>query len=138
MKTIVLHGRPVTSGRAEGTAIVTKEALGSYGAFNIYTSEGLEEGHDFLGKEMRSKVVVFGGAKGSSSWSVWFQALRLTGAAPAALLMRTSNSQTALGSVVLRIPAITDFDQDPTEVIADGDLVTVDADAGIVEVRKSD
>ena len=44
--------------------------------------------------------------------------------------------QTTLGAVVARVPAVTDFDQDPTEVISTGDWVKVDADKGIVEITK--
>jgi hypothetical protein len=34
------------------------------------------------------------------------------------------------------VPAVTDLDKDPTEVISTGDWVKVDADNGIVEVTK--
>jgi predicted aconitase with swiveling domain len=46
-------------------------------------------------------------------------------------------TKVALGAVVMRIPAITDFDRNPLEVIETGDWVVVDADRGVVEVRKS-
>jgi predicted aconitase with swiveling domain len=42
----------------------------------------------------------------------------------------------ALGAVVTRVPAMTDFDRDPLEVIETGDWVKVDADKGVVEVTK--
>ena len=59
-----------------------------------------------------------------------------TGCAPAAYVVCNSNPQTALGSVVTRIPCVTDFDQDPTLVINDGDWIRVDAETGTVEVIK--
>jgi hypothetical protein len=37
----------------------------------------------------------------------------------------------------MRIPALTDFDLNPLEVIETGDWVKVDADRGVVEVRKA-
>jgi predicted aconitase with swiveling domain len=45
-------------------------------------------------------------------------------------------TKVALGAVVMRCPAVTDFDQDPLGVIETGDWVRVDGDAGVVEVRK--
>ena len=36
----------------------------------------------------------------------------------------------------MEVPAITDFDRDPTEAIETGDFVRVDGDKGIVEVSK--
>jgi predicted aconitase with swiveling domain len=38
--------------------------------------------------------------------------------------------------VVARVPAVTEFDRDPTEVISTGDWVKVDADQGLVEITK--
>jgi predicted aconitase with swiveling domain len=45
-------------------------------------------------------------------------------------------TKVALGAIVMRVPSISDLDQDPLDVIETGDWVTVDADQGIVEVVK--
>jgi predicted aconitase with swiveling domain len=42
----------------------------------------------------------------------------------------------ALGAVVMRIPTMTDLDQDPLALIETGDWVKVDADRGIIEIQK--
>jgi phosphohistidine swiveling domain-containing protein len=42
----------------------------------------------------------------------------------------------ALGAVVMRVPTVTDLDQDPLRIIQTGDWVTVDGDRGIVEIRR--
>jgi predicted RNA polymerase sigma factor len=62
---------------------------------------------------------------------------RTLGTAPAAMLFNEMTTKIALGAVVTRAPALTDFDADPLELIATGDWVTVDADRGVVEVRKA-
>jgi hypothetical protein len=36
----------------------------------------------------------------------------------------------------MRIPAVTELDQDPLEVIRNGDWVRVDGDRGVVEVLR--
>ena len=36
----------------------------------------------------------------------------------------------------MNVPTVTDFDQDPTEVIETGDYVVVNGDLGLVEVTK--
>jgi hypothetical protein len=46
-------------------------------------------------------------------------------------------TKVALGAVVMRVPSVTDLDRDPLNVIETGDWVKVDADRGIVEVRKA-
>jgi predicted aconitase with swiveling domain len=96
-----------------------------------------ETRHELRGVSFKDKILVFPGAKGSSGWSAMFHMSRLAGAAPKALLFNEMTTKVALGAVVMRIPAITDFDRNPLEVIETGDWVKVDADRGIVEVRKA-
>jgi hypothetical protein len=36
----------------------------------------------------------------------------------------------------MRVPALTDFDRDPLDIIETGDWVRVDADHGVVEITK--
>jgi hypothetical protein len=61
----------------------------------------------------------------------------LSGAAPKAMLFTEMTTKVALGAVVMRVPSLTDFDRDPLDLIETGDWVKVDADRGIVEVRKA-
>lgn len=75
-------------------------------------------------------------AKGSSGWSNAFHLTRTLGVAPAAMLFNEMTSKIALGAVVTRAPALTDFDRNPLDCIATGDWVIVDADRGVVEIHK--
>ena len=136
MNKIILKGRKVHGGSAEGEAMVTKSSLGGMGAFNINTGIVIELGHELFDKDISDKILVFNTGKGSSSWSIWHQALRFTGKSPKAYIVKKCNPQTALAAVVMRIPSITDLDRDPTEIISTGDWVKVDADKGIVEISK--
>ena len=45
-------------------------------------------------------------------------------------------TKAALGAVVMRVPTMTDFDNDPLEQIETGDWVRIDADQGTVSVWK--
>lgn len=138
MSKIVLHGRKIHGGSAEGTALVARGPLGGYGTFDLDTGDIVDLNHEWYGENVKGKVLVFTTASGSSAWTIAHQALRFAGVAPAAYVVRENNPQVALGSVVGRLPCVADFDQDPTEVITSRDLVKVDADRGIVEVIKSD
>jgi predicted aconitase with swiveling domain len=137
MKKLVLRGRKVYGGVAEGYALVTKEALGGMGVFDASTGTVTENGNDWKGEVITGKVLVFKTGRGSSSWAACHQLLRFMGTAPVAHVFAENNPQTALGAVLLKIPAVTDLDQDPTEAISTGDWVKVDGDRGIVEVTKN-
>lgn len=133
-ETLVIHGRCVVGGVAEGRAFVTTQTVSGWGGIDASTGTVTEMRHEKRGQSFAGCVLVFPGAKGSSGWSHYFHMTRRLGTAPAALLFTVMTTKIALGAVVTRVPAMTDFDRDPFEVIRDGDLVRVDADAGRVEV----
>jgi predicted aconitase with swiveling domain len=133
---IVLRGRTVVPGRAEGEALVTRQAVPGWGGVNPVRGVITETRHDLRGVTFKDRILVFRGAKGSSGWSAMYHTTRLAGTAPKALVFNEMTTKVALGAVVMRVPSITDLDRDPLEVIETGDWVVVDADAGIVEVCK--
>jgi predicted aconitase with swiveling domain len=136
VKKVELRGRKVFGGSAEGEALVTRGSLGGYGTFDLTTGDVVDVDHEWHGLNVKGKVLVFRTAQGSSAWTIAHQALRMAGLSPAAYIIKENNPQTALGSVVGRLPSITDLDRDPTEIISSGDLVRVDADHGVVEIIK--
>lgn len=135
-KKIVLRGRKVVGGCAEGEALVTKETISGWGGIDPMTGTVIETHHELHGVSFRDRVLVFPGAKGSSGWSNAFHMTRLAGSAPKAMVFNRMNTKIALGAVVTHAPTVTDLDQDPLAVVETGDWVRVDGDRGIVEVTK--
>jgi predicted aconitase with swiveling domain len=133
---LVLHGRKVVGGVAEGEALVTRQTISGWGGINPADGTIVELRHELRGISFADKVLVFPGAKGSSGWSGFFHLARLNGVAPRAMVFNQMTTKVALGAVVARVPAVTDLDRDPLEVIQTGDWVRVDGDRGIVEVTK--
>lgn len=133
---IVLKGRKVVGGVAEGEALVTRDRISGWGGIDPRSGTIIETRHELRGQSFKGKVLVFPGAKGSSGWSSQFHIARLAGAAPLAMVFNEMTTKIALGAVVTHAPAVTDLDRDPLEVIATGDWVKVDGDRGIVEVTK--
>ena len=136
-ETIVIRGRRVVGGVSEGEALVTRDRISGWGGIDPRTGTVIETRHALRGQSFAGKVLVFPGAKGSSGWSVVFHTARLAGVAPLALVFNEMTTKVALGAVVMRVPAVTELDRDPLEVIATGDWVCVDGDRGTVTVRKA-
>lgn len=134
---LLLRGRCVVPGVAEGEALVTHEPISGWGGIDSRTGTIVEVRHELRGQSFAGKVLVFPGAKGSSGWSNAFHLTRNFGVAPAAMLFNIMSTKIALGAVVTRSPALTDFDQDPLALIRTGDFVRVDADAGTVQVWRT-
>lgn len=133
---LVLHGRKVVGGVAQGEALVTRETISGWGGVQAMTGTIIESRHELKGQSFAGKVLVFPGAKGSSGWSAVFHTARLAGAAPVAMLFNIMTTKAALGAVVMRVPTVTELDRDPLDVIETGDRVRVDGDRGIVEIWK--
>lgn len=134
---IVLNGRKVVGGVAEGEALVTRETISGWGGVQAMTGTVIESRHELKGVSFAGKVLVFPGAKGSSGWSGVFHTARLAGSAPLAMVFTTMTTKVALGCVVMRVPSVTDLNRDPLELIETGDRVRVDGDAGTVTIWKA-
>lgn len=132
----ILQGRKVVGGMAEGEALVTHDTISGWGGINPMSGTIIESRHELRGQSFAGKILVFPGAKGSSGWSAIFHMARLAGKAPAALLFNAMTTKAALGAVVMRIPSMTGFNQDPLQCISTGDWIRINADRGAVEVWK--
>lgn len=133
---LVIRGRKVVGGVTEGEALVTRQTISGWGGVNPMKGEVIESHHELRGVSFAGKILVFPGAKGSSGWSGVFHMTRLAGVAPRGMLYSITTTKAALGAVVLRVPTMTDFDQDPVALIESGDWVRIDAHNGEVQVWK--
>ncbi|WP_221892887.1 aconitase X swivel domain-containing protein [Parasphingopyxis marina] len=133
---IMLQGRGITRGIAEGEALVTTQTISGWGGVNPMTGTVIESRHELKGRSFAGKILVFPGGKGSSGWSAIFHMTRLAGTAPLAMVFTQMTPKVALGAVVMRIPAVTDLDRDPFGHVEDGDRVRVDGDRGEVTIWK--
>jgi predicted aconitase with swiveling domain len=137
MSKIILHGRKVVGGSAEGEALVTRQRISGWGGIDPMDGMIVESRHELKGKSFKDKVLVFPGAKGSSGGSMGFHRARLAGVTPKAFIFNEMSSKMAIAAIVTHAPAVTGLDQDPLDVIETGDWVKVDANRGIVEVIKN-
>jgi len=131
---VVIKGRGIVPGIAEGEALVTRETISGWGGINPMTGTVIESRHELKGQSFAGKVLVFPGAKGSSGWSGIFHMAKLRGMAPVAMVFNIMTTKAALGAVVMRTPTVTDCDVDPLDHIRTGDWVRVDGDAGTISV----
>src|SRR5579862_8616953 len=122
---VTLHGRTVVPGFVEGEALVSHEPISGWGGIDPARGVIIERRHELYEVCFTGKVLVFPSAKGSSGWAGFFQATRLAGTAPIAMVITRISAKSALGAVVTRVPTLTDLDGDPVELITTGDYVRV-------------
>lgn len=132
---IILKGKKIYGGKAEGEALVSKRPLMGWGNIDEKTGIYKERNHPLKGMCIKGKILVFPEPRGSGGFIRFGRTVQY-GTNPLAFVYREGNCLTLMASLNAKIPSVTDFDRDPTEVIETGDYVIVDGDAGTVEIIK--
>ena len=126
-----LRGRKICRGRAEGEALVSKEAISFFGGVDPDTGRVVEKGHPLEGKEVTGKILVFPRGKGSTVGPYTIYRLKKNGKAPAAIVNKECETIVAVGAIISEIPCIDKIDIDK---IANGNRLVLNADEGIIEI----
>ena len=129
---MILKGRKVVGGTAEGEALVSAESISFYGGVDPDTGMVVEPGHPLCGQSITGKVLVFPTGKGSTVGSYVIYRMWKQGTAPAAIIMRETEAIIATGCVMAGIPLVDKLDQDPIKAIKNGVSTKVDASRGVV------
>ncbi|MCL2391544.1 MAG: DUF126 domain-containing protein [Oscillospiraceae bacterium] len=129
METRRFYGRCEYPGKVTAEAIVAPKYL--QGFTNVDPARGFttERNHPLCRVPYTNKVLVFYSPRGSGGFMRYGY-----GAKPAALVHTKSSPLTVLLLSQARVPAITDFEEDPTPFIKTGDIIFVNADDGYIEV----
>ena len=131
---MILTGRKVMGGKAEGEALVSTEPVSFYGGVDPVTGCVTEPGHCCCGENITGKVFVFPTGKGSTVGSYVIYRMKKLGTAPAAIINVETEAILATGCVISDIPLVDILDQNPVDTIKTGMYVKVDADDGKVEI----
>lgn len=133
---ITLKGRPISKGYAEGEALVCRQPIGFN--FGVDTDTGVitEYNHELENRSIKDKILIFPHGKGSTGGSYVVYQLAKYKTGPKAIINLTTETIIAVGAIMGGIPVVDSLEQNPYEVIADGDYVKVDAVRGIVEIQK--
>jgi len=124
----ILRGITRVEGSCEGEALVTTEKLSHLA--NAVGNDGIirMHGHPLLGQSYAGKIMVYstdifstGGA-----WALYYK-VKIAGSGPKALICRKVHPISIGGAVDAEIPAVDNFDDDPCEVIHNGDWVKITA-----------
>jgi hypothetical protein len=140
---IALKCRGVVGGKAKGEALVATEPISFWGGIDPKTGRIIDKKSGSFGKNISGKVFVFPYGKGSSTSSaVFLEAVRCNKAPVAIVNVQTEPLLTVGVILAMRlysksIPVVDHVEKNPCEVIANQDFVEVDADRGILVVKRA-
>ena len=133
---IILKGRSISKGSAEGEALVCRQPIGFNFGIDVESGVITEYNHELFGKSIKDKILLFPHGKGSTGGSYVVYQLAKNKTGPRAIINMTTETIIAVGAIMGGIPVIDSLEKDPYGLISDGDQVKVDADQGIVTIEK--
>jgi hypothetical protein len=133
---IRLKCHKIVGGYGEGEALVSHEPICFY-LTDPRTGIVREKSHELAGKNLANKVLVFPSGKASSVVQIdGLFKLASHGLAPKAMIVKDVETVLIVSAVLAKVPLVDRLEKDPFEAIHTGDPVKVDAEKGIVTVRK--
>lgn len=133
---IVLKCHKVIGGYGEGEALISHEPVCFY-LTDPRTGIVREKNHELAGKNLAGKVLVFPSGKASSVVQIdGLFKLASHSVAPKALIVKDVETVLVVSAFMTKVPLVDRLEKDPFEVIHTGDFVKVDAEKGMVMVKK--
>jgi len=127
----------IVGGCGEGEALVSHEPICFY-LIDPRTGIVREKTHELAGKNLANKVLVFPSGKASSVVQIdGLFKLKSHKLAPKAMIVKDVETVLIVSAVLARVPLVDKLEKDPFEAIHTGDRVRVDAEKGMVTVRKN-
>jgi hypothetical protein len=130
----IIKGRIINKGYAEGEALICHQPIGFNFGIDVTDGTIVEHGHELQNKSIKDKILVFPHGKGSTGGSYVVYQLAKYQTGPKAIINLETETIIAVGAIMGGIPVMDKLEQNPLEVIRDGDCVKVDAINGTVEV----
>jgi predicted aconitase with swiveling domain len=130
-----IYGRIISSGNANGEALVSTQAITFLGGVDPETGTVVESGHELEGESVAGKILVFPRGKGSTVGVYTIYGMKKRGCAPAGIINVKSESVIATGAIISGIPMLDLLESDPLAEIKTGDNIKINAREGYIEVE---
>jgi hypothetical protein len=131
-----IKGRAISKGKAEGEALVSREAISFLGEVDAKTGVVVNQKHPLFNKCIAGKILVFPRGKGSTVGSYAMYQLKKNGKAPKAIINENAEVIVAVGAIISEIPMVDRLEKRGFKLIKNGSKVLVDGNKGVVEVSK--
>jgi len=135
MANIIIKAHKVAKGKAKGEALVSHSPISFRGGVDEETGFIVDKGHELEGVSISGKILVFPVGKGSTAGSFQLLELKHNLRAPKAIINLRADPIIAVGAIISNIPMVDRLEQNPLQIVRNGDIVEVDADQGIVKVE---
>ena len=135
MTSHLINCRKISRGRATGSVIISQEPLSFLGGVDPQTGNITDREHDLYQQNISGKILVIPSGKGSTVGSYVIFQMAKNKTAPMAIIAMEAEPIIATGAIMASIPMVDQPEENILELLKEGDLVEVDADQGIIEIK---
>jgi len=133
---IKIKAKTVVKGVVRGEALVSHVPISFRGGVDSNTGIVVEPGHELEGQCIAGKILVFPMGKGSTTGSWQFYEIYKQGKVPKGIINLRADGVVAVSAVITGTPMVHNLEQDPFQYIKTGDMVTINADEGYVQIEE--
>ena len=137
MTSHLINCRKISRGHTTGSVIISQEPLSFLGGVDPQTGNITDREHDLYQQNIRNKILVIPSGKGSTVGSYVIFQMAKHNTAPLAIIAMEAEPIIATGAIMASIPMVDQPEENVMEILKEGDLVEVDADQGIIEIKSS-
>ncbi|MCC7561154.1 MAG: DUF126 domain-containing protein [Methanobacterium sp.] len=128
--------RKISRGHVTGSVIISQEPLSFLGGADPQTGNITDREHDLYQQNISGKILVIPSGKGSTVGSYVIFQMAKNKTAPLAIIALEAEAIIATGAIMASIPMVDQPEEDVLEILKEGDRVEVDADHGIIKLKK--
>lgn len=133
----IIKGHMGIGAVVKGEALVAQDNFSARYDLDRINGTFSRPSHQLFGQSYQGKVLVLNIAKGGVATAWMLRAMKESGVAPLALLLNFANPIMAQGAAHGDFPMIDRFEEDITQAIKSGDLVTVNPPEGTVTIHST-
>jgi predicted aconitase with swiveling domain len=125
----------ISGGKAEGAALFSGDDFCFY-LVDPNTGIVIEKNHCLEGQSIAGKVLIFPNGKGSSVVQAdGMYQLKMKGTEPRAMIIRNPDTTLVASAIIMETPLVDRVDEEFYRTVKDGDILEVDADAGLITLK---
>lgn len=129
-----LKCRIISRGQAKGEALVSSDPISFLGGVDPLTGLVIDSKHELNGKNIKDKILIIPGGKGSTVGSYVIFQMAKSKTAPKAIVCLKAEPIIATGAIMAEIPMVDQINGNIMGMVSSGMEIEVDAEKGEIKI----
>lgn len=126
--------RIISKGQAKGEALVSNDPISFLGGIDPLNGLVIDSTHELYGKNIKDKILIIPGGKGSTVGSYVIFQMAKSKTAPKAIICLKAEPIIATGAIMAEIPMVDQIDNNIMNLVSSGAKIEVNAEKGEITI----